>query len=148
MRGAILACVFALVAYPAQAADAKKTDQELFQGVWEVVKSEQEGKESPGFVKDRSPTVAYKGGKYVFKAKGLGDEVGEFKLGPKAKPPTLDYTITEGAHKGTKQLGIYKLEGDTLTICLAEEGAKVRPSSFKTRAGAPEYAMFVMKRKK
>ncbi len=148
MRNFVLPCLAVLLSACPSPAEEKKTDQELIQGDWAVVKAEQEGKDPVEFEKGLAPFVTYKGNKYTFKGVGLMTEAGEFKLDPKAKIPTLDYTITDGDHKGKKQLGIYKLEGDTLTICLAQEGADKRPASFKTSAKAAEYVMFVLKRKK
>jgi uncharacterized protein (TIGR03067 family) len=123
----------------------KKEDRDQFQGTWEVVKLEQTGQDFADWVKGESPTMTYDGDKYTFKGKTVLER-GEFKLDPKAKIPTLDYTITEGEHKGKRQLGIYKLEGDTLTLCLAQEGADTRPTTFTTRADAAEYVKFVLKR--
>src|SRR4051794_25282671 len=111
MRSFFLPCLFALLAGRLPA-EEKKSDQDLFQGEWEVVKLEQQGDDLPGYVKDNSPAMIYKGGKYTFKLNGATDESGEFKLDPKGKPPALDYTIAEGVHKGKRQLGIYKLDGD------------------------------------
>ncbi|HEX4608681.1 MAG TPA: TIGR03067 domain-containing protein [Urbifossiella sp.] len=130
---------------PALTAD-EKTDSP-FQGTWDVVKLEQTGEKLDDFIKDSRPTMVFAGDKYTFTA---GDDVekGTFKLNPKAKTPTIDYDITEGTHKGKRQLGIYKLDGDTLTLCLAEEGAKARPTKFGTAEDAPEYVMFTLKRRK
>jgi uncharacterized protein (TIGR03067 family) len=147
MRSFFLPCLFVLLAGRLPA-EEKKTDQDQFQGEWAVVKIEQQGEDLPDYVKDNSPAMIYKAGKYTFKLGGSTDEAGEFKLDPRAKLPTLDYTITEGVHKGKRQLGIYKLDGDSLTICLNEEGADARPAKFKTGAGAAEYVLFTMKRKK
>jgi uncharacterized protein (TIGR03067 family) len=147
MRLLAIPCVLVLLSAPAPA-PKERTNAELFEGEWEVVKGEQESKDLAQFIKDSAPVTIYKGGKYTSKGTGLEEEVGEFKLDPKAKIPTIDYTITGGVHKGNKQLGIYKLDGDTLTICLAEEGADKRPTAFKTAEDSPEYVLFVMKRKK
>jgi hypothetical protein len=34
-------------------------------------------------------------------------------------------------------LGIYKIEGDKLTLVLSEAGSTTRPDSFKIEAGSP-----------
>ncbi len=117
-----------------------------FQGTWDVVKLEQTAEDLAELVKAEKPTMVFDGNRYTFT---LGDEVekGTFKLDPKAKTPALDYDITEGAQKGKKQLGIYKLEGDTLTLCLAQEGAKERPTKFGTAEDAPEFVQFTLKRR-
>jgi uncharacterized protein (TIGR03067 family) len=64
------------------------------------------------------------------------DEIGTtFTVDSTRTPKTIDFvgvfsTIT-GYKKGEKTLGIYKLDGDSLTLCLAEEGLKTRPADFK-----------------
>jgi uncharacterized protein (TIGR03067 family) len=147
MRTACLSCLLVVLAGTVPAAE-KKTDQDLIQGDWVVTRYETRGKEVLEFVKDNAPTTTYKGNKYVFKAKGQDDELGEFTLDSKAKIPTIDYKITEGDHKGKVQKGIYKLDGDTLTICLGPEGVDARPEAFKTSDKKPEFVLFTLKRKK
>lgn len=128
-------------------AQAEKTDRDRIQGVWDVVKAEQEGDDLTAFVKSNPSTVTFDGDKYTFR---LGAEVerGQFRLDPTAKIPALDYTITEGEQKGQRQLGIYRLDGDSLRICLAKEGTATRPRAFTTRARAPEFVLFTLKRQK
>jgi uncharacterized protein (TIGR03067 family) len=147
MRTHLLCSPLAILVVLAQlSAQETKTDKDRFQGEWEVVKLEQAGKDYANLLKRQSMITIYEGDKYTFK--GSGDpEKGEFKLDPKAKMPTVDYVITDGEHKGKTQLGIYKFEGDTLTLCFGEEGAKTRPTSFTTRPDAAEYVLFVLKRK-
>ncbi|HQR08362.1 MAG TPA: TIGR03067 domain-containing protein [Gemmatales bacterium] len=48
---------------------------------------------------------------------------------------TIDYDITQGVHQGRKQLGIYKTEGDTLTLCFSAPG-KGRPDDFTSKSGS------------
>src|SRR5689334_7787296 len=116
MRTYWLPCLFVLgLGGAATQAPADKTDRGRIQGVWVVVKIEQEGDDLTEFVKNNPSTMTYDGDKYTFQ---LGTEVerGQFRLDPKAKIPALDYTITEGEQKGKRQLGIYRLDGDSLTI--------------------------------
>jgi uncharacterized protein (TIGR03067 family) len=148
MRTYWLACLFVLgLGGAATPAPADKTDRGRIQGVWVVVKIEQEGDDLTEFVKNNPSTMTFDGDKYTFQ---LGTEVerGQFRLDPKAKIPALDYTITEGDQKGKRQLGIYRLDGDSLTICLAKEGTATRPRAFTTRANAPEFVLFALKRQK
>lgn len=57
---------------------------------------------------------------------------------------TIDYDITQGAHQGKKQLGIYKIEGDTVTFCFAAPD-KDRPDDFTSKPGS-ERTLTVWKR--
>jgi len=58
------------------------------------------------------------------------------KIDPTANPATIDitFTFTVGEGKGT-WLGIYKIEGDLLTICRSADG-KPRPSQFDASPGS------------
>jgi len=47
---------------------------------------------------------------------------------------TIDYTNLSGSAKGKKQLGVYKLEGDVLTVSMAAAGAP-RPTGFSAVKG-------------
>lgn len=58
----------------------------------------------------------------------------EFTFDPAPSPQTIDYRNLAGAHKGKAQQGIYKFEGDVLTVCIAEPGA-ARPREFESAAG-------------
>ena len=52
---------------------------------------------------------------------------GTFKLDEKADPKTIDIKIEKGDGKGETYLGVYEIDGDTLTICHALGGEK-RPT--------------------
>jgi uncharacterized protein (TIGR03067 family) len=58
------------------------------------------------------------------------NEVGRYTLDEKKSPPEIDL-IPDAALKDTTMLGIFKLDGDTLTVCMGEK----RPTKFETVAG-------------
>ncbi len=88
-------------------------------------------------------------GKKVKSTAGGRDYVCQVTLDPKATPhKTIDFLVTEGADDsaGKTSRGIYKLEGDKLTICVADPGEGSRPAQFK--AVEEEIYLFDLKREK
>jgi uncharacterized protein (TIGR03067 family) len=78
-----------------------------------------------------------------------GDKVldeSTYTLDPGRDPKGITIAYTEGPDKGKRLRGIYRVEGDTLTICTgAPDGAA--PSAFTTRVGS-DSTLFVLKRQK
>jgi uncharacterized protein (TIGR03067 family) len=73
-----------------------------------------------------------------------------FKLDPSRSPKALDQSTQYNSEKtpGKPRLAIYKLEGDTLTICYAGYYDKGnRPLNF-TAANGSDRAIYILKREK
>jgi uncharacterized protein (TIGR03067 family) len=58
----------------------------------------------------------------------------EFTFDPSTSPASIDYLNLQGSSKGNRQAGIYKLERDVLTVCMAAPGAS-RPAEFTSTTG-------------
>ena len=63
-----------------------------------------------------------------------------YTLDPEKKPKQIDWVGIKGRHVGDKIQGIYKLEGDILTICHA---GKDRPTEFKSEADSGRRLVFL-----
>lgn len=61
--------------------------------------------------------------------------MGTYKVDSTKDPKRIDLRYEEGYDKGTVLYGIYKLDGDTLTIC-ASESADSRPKDFTSKTGS------------
>jgi len=69
-----------------------------------------------------------------------------FHLMPSADPPAIDLTATSGPDRGKVHRGIYKVDGDTLVLCLGGPGQE-RPREFRSPAGSG-HALIILKRVK
>jgi RNA polymerase sigma factor (sigma-70 family) len=108
--------------------EAPKDGQKIL-GTWAVASCEVEGQKVPEErFKETRVTFAPEG---KWTRKGDKEEEGTYKLDPAKNPKEITFTTDE---RGT-ELGIYKLDGDTLTICLEANGND-RPTEFATKEGS------------
>jgi uncharacterized protein (TIGR03067 family) len=113
-----------------------KSDSEKVQGTWQLASVEMNKQPIP--LEDLKSgkvvliaSLVVKGESYVFT---LGEDRLEmtFKMDPTKTPKTMDMTIVSGAEKGKTYHAIYKLEGDTFTICRKFDPDEARPTVFGT----------------
>ncbi len=108
------------------------TDLDKLQGTWDVSSLEADGQ--------RMPATVFNGAKIVikgtkFRSIGMGATYeGSVELDSSTKPKAFDLLFTAGHARGHRNVGIYKLNGDKWTICLATRGNQ-RPRKFATAAG-------------
>jgi uncharacterized protein (TIGR03067 family) len=108
-----------------------------------MVSLEQRGRKSPDENVSRMKLMV-KGDQWIVSRQGqAGEGRDTIKIDPTQNPGTLDLT----GPAGYTSLGIYKLEGDTLTLCRTiDRGDIDRPREFKTTSD--EGILVVWKRAK
>jgi uncharacterized protein (TIGR03067 family) len=125
-----------LAAAGARAEGPAKTDTEALQGTWCLASVEVNKQTIP--LKNLKQGDVVVVGTLVIKADSYIFHLGKsrleftFRVDPTKKPKAIDLTVTEGPQKGRTYHGIYKLEGDTYTICRNVEPDKERPTEFAT----------------
>ena len=130
VRVALPFAVVLLMAADDPAKDAMK-DEDKLQGEWTMVSMETLGvKHSEDDVKKYTLTI--KGDRWTVTNARTLSPGRTFKIDPSKEPKTLDLTIKLGNQEKVSQ-GIYKLDGDTLTVCRTEDNGE-RPKEFKTTA--------------
>jgi uncharacterized protein (TIGR03067 family) len=136
MRLAFPVIVVLVLVSTAGAQEAVKKEMAQLDGEWSMVSGEANGASMPAAmvktgkrVAKKGETTIFMGGRVYFKAR--------FSIDPTKKPRTIDYTMTEGPTKGKTHLGIYKLDGDTVTFCFAAPG-KDRPTEFTAKEGSQQ----------
>ena len=121
------------------------------EGNYLIVGMEMFGEKLPDELVVKGPeaerTIKISGDKMIA-IKGGKEDPATYKLDASKTPATIDMVGTKGSGKEEKMFGIVKLEGDTLTLCLAEsEKAEDRPKEFKTTKEAKSMIMTLKKQK-
>jgi uncharacterized protein (TIGR03067 family) len=110
---------------------ASMKDFDGLQGKWTAVMAEQDGREAADIV---GHVLVFEGDKFSIKEKGVTIYGGALALDMSASPGAIDFKHTDYLSKGKTWRGIYKMDGDTLTICdNAPDLKRSRPTSFKTQ---------------
>lgn len=107
-------------------------DAAKLEGTWLLTGAVSDGKKVPDelFPKFGGKMVLSKDGTYEQSQMGMKLESGKYVTDVSKKPATIEYSILEGDDKGKKQMGIFKLDGDMLTIAVGKAGTEMRPKDF------------------
>jgi uncharacterized protein (TIGR03067 family) len=126
--------VFWTLTGAAAAEDPAKEELRRHQGTWVATSSVYNGEKAPAdLVRTIKRAVA---GDHVVWMRGEKSFAGtRIELYPREEPKAIDVIPDGGPNRGHRVLGIYKLEGNALTICMASPG-QVRPREFKADKGS------------
>ena len=144
MAPAFLGCLLALSAGADPLDKAALKELKALEGDWVVVRLEAGGKKhKPGA--DEKWELTFQGTKWSSSATGEQEEV--VALNTSSSPRLIDLKSTRRGRGAIVREGIYKLDGDTLTIALYQGTEKKRPTSFDTPTEAGT-VVFVLRRAK
>jgi uncharacterized protein (TIGR03067 family) len=127
--------------------DDNQNDAELLQGTWRCVSYEYEGHAQD--MQDQS--VQIEKDAFTMKLDNRPVVLNKFTFDPSKKPKTIDLTVVKALNdsaNGKKQLGIYKVNKDTLTWCTAMPGMENRPKEFNSGKKGDRLEVWVYKREK
>lgn len=114
--------------------EAVKAELARHQGTWRTLTSVYDGQTGPPEVV-RPITRTVEKDHVVWKRDGKSFAGTRIELDPSRDPKTIDVIPDGGKDHGERVLGIYKLEKDKLTICMAAPG-QPRPGEFKAEKGS------------
>src|SRR4051794_3629662 len=125
--------ILTVMASTSVADDTAVREAKGLEGTWKFVSLKSDGEEAPKEVIAKWRWVI-RGNEITWGGPGQ-DEKTSFKVDPSKSPKAIDITALDGKTKGKSMQGIYRLEGERLTVCLpegrqAEEG-RVRPEEFR-----------------
>ncbi len=135
--GPLAGLVFALALAPASPADdPAAAERARHQGAWAVVSLVRDGVAAPADVVAPIRRVVEED-HVVWRRDGKNFAGTKFEVDPSKSPRAIDLIPDGGPARDRRVLGIYRLDGDDLTICVADPGGP-RPSAFEAGPGSKQ----------
>jgi uncharacterized protein (TIGR03067 family) len=114
-------------------------------GTWQTESMEDSGSKYPA-EDAKKWSLVITGGDFTLRLDGKKHSSGKVKFNPATNPKTFEFTFSDGPFNGQSFAGIYKLEGDTYTICYAEKGRET-PKTFATKPDSQQMLVVYKKAK-
>ncbi|HEV3235944.1 MAG TPA: TIGR03067 domain-containing protein [Gemmataceae bacterium] len=116
--------------------EATQNDLKALAGNWQVVSREVDGEKADQKAIEATRVTMDRDGIATVKREGKTIRKSKWTNLDTAKDPkTVDVEVIEGENKGKVYLGIYRVEENNMTFCLANPDKK-RPTTFSTEAGS------------
>ena len=141
---AFVIMVSLLTMLAADSLQAAEKDVAALEGAWTMASLEVEGQKVEE-ARIQGSELTIKDGKYIVTTRGQNHET-KFTLDPTQTPKHIDMTPQDGPNKDKTLAGIYKLDGDTFTVCRSINPDFNRPKEFVTSPGTGLF-LVVWKRK-
>jgi uncharacterized protein (TIGR03067 family) len=109
------------------------------QGTWFAVSFRRDGQETPAAIVRTIQRTVEKD-HVTWKRDGKSFAGTTIVLDPKQAPAAIDVLPDGGPSRGKRVLGIYRLEGNRLTICMADPD-RPRPREFAAEKGSKQTLM-------
>jgi uncharacterized protein (TIGR03067 family) len=124
---------------------------ESIEGTYTIVGLEERGKALPADMLTKGPeadrTVKLTADKFIVSKNGKELPI-TYKLNTSKNPKEIDMAGKDAKGKQETSYGIYKLEGDKLTICMADsDKMEDRPKEFKTTKASKATILVLQKKK-
>jgi uncharacterized protein (TIGR03067 family) len=133
LRGPIVLLLFG---FAPQVPDPLTVERAKHQGTWAVTSSIRDGQPAAADVVASIRRVVDRD-HVVWKRDGKNFAGTRFEIDPTKTPRTIDLIPDGGPNRDKRVLGIYRLEGDDLTICIADVD-QPRPSAFEAKPGSKQ----------
>jgi uncharacterized protein (TIGR03067 family) len=118
---------------------AAQEAQVSIEGTWQIVSLQDGGRTVPDEVIEDAQWLIT-GDKIVQKAGGQSMEL-SYVLGPSKSPNWIDLKAD-----GRTMLGIYEMQGDTLTVCFSEARGAERSTAFESQPESVNDVLIVFRR--
>jgi uncharacterized protein (TIGR03067 family) len=139
---AIVVCQWALTIEAQQPASR---EIEQHQGIWLASSFRRDGQETPQEIV-RTITRTVVGDHVVWKRNGKDFAGTALVLDPRQSPKAIDVIADGGPTRGKRVLGIYRLDNNRLTICMADAD-QPRPKNFMAEKGSRQTLMVFTREK-
>jgi uncharacterized protein (TIGR03067 family) len=141
MKGMLLVLTAGLLLAADKPAKEDTKDKEKIQGTWAAVSAVRGGEKQPEEKAKQLTLILAADGKATIKHRNKETE-GKYTFDAGKKPKEFGISADDKTLEG-----IYKLEGDTLTLCIGEKGNDEKPTKFESKEGT-KVMLIVFKRQK